>query len=151
MAYFAVLTEDGHLLLLRQRVELALAAQRVPDVPLPRRVGHHAARPVEQPVGQVRLVTERVRAPHHCVLRFKRQCVKSAAPQKRPHRPCEMIGVLAPRQQRDAARIVGVFIEHAFQLFLLITRLELITNFYLSRLLLKTCFLNKLILKTIKN
>ena len=54
----AVLAQNRHLLFLRQGVEFALAAQRIPDVPFPLGIRDHLARTVEQPVFEVRLVAD---------------------------------------------------------------------------------------------
>ncbi len=78
------------------------------------RIRHHFARAIEQPFFEVRLVTDRVGAAHHCVMRLERQTVESAAPQKGPQFRDEEIGVLAPGKQPDAPRIVYILIKDGF-------------------------------------
>ena len=111
----AVLAQDDHLFFLRQSVELALAPEWIPDVPLPFSVRHHLARAMQQPILQIRFVTQRIRAAHHRVVRLESETMKRAVPQKRPQRVDEEVRALAPRQQPDTARVVGVFIEDALQ------------------------------------
>src|SRR5262249_21267148 len=60
-----VLGHDPPLLLLRQAVESADAPERVPDGPAVRRRERVASRVVQQPVLEIALAAEGVRAPRH--------------------------------------------------------------------------------------
>ena len=109
----AVFRENDALLFRRQLRELARTPQRVPDRPPPLRIQNRPPGTMEQDVDEVRLVAERICASQHRVFGLLHQGTKRRPVEDRPDAIQKEVRILAERQQRDAARIVHVFVEHA--------------------------------------
>ena len=107
----AVLPDDRALLLGREPAETAGAAQRVPDGPRPRRVQRRAARAAQQPLVQVRFEARRVGPAEHGELGLRGQRGEGLGVQQLAQAAHEEGRVLAHRQHRDPARIVGVLVQ----------------------------------------
>ena len=110
-----MLGEDDALLVGRQLRELSAASQRIKHRPLPLRVEHRPPRPLQQDVGEIGLVPERVCAAEHRVLRLLHERRERLRVQHRPHAIEEERRLFTERQQADAARIVDVFVDDARQ------------------------------------
>ena len=109
----AVLGENHALLVDGKLRETSAPPQRIPHGPPPGRIEHRSARTLEERVEQIRLVAERVRAADHRVLGLLHERRKRRSIQQRPDAIEEESGILAEREQGDAARVVHVFVQHA--------------------------------------
>ena len=115
-AHSAVLHQDRVLLLSRELLERAVAAQRIPDRPAKRGIEHAAARPLDERLVEILLVPERVRAPQHGQLRLRPQLAEGSGSEQRPGGGDERVRALAQRQDRDTFRIVHVLVEDGVDL-----------------------------------
>jgi hypothetical protein len=109
----AVLGQNGPLLVQWQLREPAAAPQRIPHRPGPRLIEHRPPRAVQQDVGQVGLVAERVRAAEHRVFRLLVENGERAGVDERAHAVDEVRRIPIEGQEADAPRIVDVFVQDA--------------------------------------
>src|SRR6185437_5222577 len=114
-----VLAQNRGLFLGRERVELALPAQGIPNRPRPGGGGGAAARLVQKPIAEIGLMAKGVGAAQHGHFGLEAERGEGLVLQGAPEIGGEPSGIGAPGKERNAGGVVEIFIEHPLDLPLL--------------------------------